>query len=167
MQCAEIKNLIPLYLDQVLDSKENQLVAKHLTTCLACQKELNAIKRTWNLLEKWPDIKPSSTYVSEFWTKLSSDAPWYKRVLDKFKQVFVKEGLAPVLVTVCIILVVGVVIKKTSVVVPESEQAMVSLNPSELEMIENVELAENYDIVQDIDFLQDLDVIENCDDLET
>ena len=38
--CKDILNLIPLYIDNILDSKEKDLVNEHINSCQKCREEL-------------------------------------------------------------------------------------------------------------------------------
>jgi predicted anti-sigma-YlaC factor YlaD len=44
INCAVIKDLLPLYADDVLSNESKELVSKHLATCESCRTELADMK---------------------------------------------------------------------------------------------------------------------------
>ncbi len=58
--CKEILNLIPLYLDNILDNEENLLVEEHIKNCPACQKELDFMSAVMAKTKELPEISVPS-----------------------------------------------------------------------------------------------------------
>ena len=167
MDCQEIKKLIPVYLDNELEPLESQQVRDHLSGCLACQKESEALKESWAMLGELDDIHPEPGFIGRFWTRLSLEKSWHEKILEAVRSVLPKGRLVPALVTACIVVIVGSFVLHDYAQVRNTEQILVSLSQDDLAMVENIELAENFDLIQEIDFLEDLDIIENLDILET
>ena len=45
MNCNVIKDLMPLYAEDMLSRESRELVDEHVRTCAACRSELDALKR--------------------------------------------------------------------------------------------------------------------------
>lgn len=170
MRCVEIKKLIPVYLDGELELRETDAVKEHLASCLACQKELHAMERSWKMLGEWQNIEPAPGYVSRFWTKVSLERPLREKVargigeaLDGLR----RRRLSPVYAAFCVLVITGIFSLRNYYQMRETQELVANLNHEELEMAGDVELAENFDIIQEMDFLEDMEVIENLDSLET
>ena len=168
MKCLEIKKLIPDYLENELQPKERQIVARHLEGCSGCQKELEAFEKSWAFLAQWESVPPQPDYISRFWTEVSLRQPWHRKVLETFKNYVPRNRfLMPSLATVCLILIMGLFAVRNYFSIQNSEKALAQLSQDDLEMVQLMDLAENYDMIKDIEFFEDLDVIENLDSLES
>lgn len=163
MDCQEIKKLIPIYLDKELEPKESQQVKEHLSACSACQKEFEAFAESWAMLGELDEIRPQPGFVGRFWTKLAEEQSWQERILEVVKGGLLKQRLVPVLVTACLVVIVGSFSLYHYWQIQGTNQILSSLSDEDLAMVENMELVENLDIIEEIDFLEDLDVIENLD----
>lgn len=167
MNCAEIKKMIPVYLDGEMEPQQKQMVKEHLSSCPVCMKELLAFEKSWEMLGAWKDIGPAHGYVSRFWTEVSLQRPWHEKIIRGFGVILGKKQLAPVYAAVCVLLITGILSLRNYWQVREAQELVASLGQEELEMVEDIELAEDFDIIQEMDFLEDLEVIENLDSLET
>ena len=165
MNCLEVKKNLSLYLENALRPIEAQVVKEHLASCPSCQQELNALQKSWELLNALEDIQPQANYISRFWTELSLRKTWKEKVFEALPPLFLKRTLAPVAVAVCLVLAMSV-FAFHHYQSQKSEQMMASLSEEDLEILENIELAENLDLIEDLDVLQDMDVVEELDNLE-
>ncbi|MEL7656854.1 MAG: zf-HC2 domain-containing protein [Bacillota bacterium] len=52
MKCDKIRELLSLYIDQMLDDSQMKEVEKHLAVCAACKKEYNDLKEITELLRQ-------------------------------------------------------------------------------------------------------------------
>lgn len=163
MDCQKIKKLIPVYLDDELEPQESQQVKDHLYVCPDCRKEFEAFEGSWAMLGELDHIRPEPGFVGRFWTKLALEESWQKKVSTKLKESFSRKSLVPVLVTACIVMIVGSVVVHNYVQVQKTDQILASLSQDDIAMVENIELAENFDLIAEIDFLEDLEIIENLD----
>ena len=114
-------------------------------------------QKLWESLQKWHDIEPSPTYQSAFWTRLTSQKPWYQTYLENISKVLSKS--APAFAALVLILIFGFFMTKGL----DTSIQIARLSEEEVQMIENLELAENYAIIQDIDFWENLEVIEKLE----
>ena len=167
MNCAQVKKLIPVYLDGELEGDEIRLVKEHLAACPACQQEMRAFEKSWEMLDTWEDIEPTPGYVSRFWSTVSQQRPWQEKLSRFVRERLLNRRLTPALATACVVVLVGLFALRIYWQVQESQNLLVDLSEEELEMVENMELVENFDILENMEFLEDLEIIENLDALES
>lgn len=170
MRCDQIKKLLPVYLDGALESQETQSVKDHLASCVACQKEREALERSWAMLGQWQKIDPAPGYVSRFWTRVSLEPSWRERVAGGIREAVEgvrRKRLAPVFAAACVLMIAGIFSLRNYLQMREARELLSSLSQEELEMAEDIELAENFEIIENLDVLEDLEIIENLDSLET
>ena len=76
--CDVIKDLLPLYVDDVCSEKTKDLIEEHLTVCEECQKYYEALQ------ESIPGITESSSYDS--WSNLSRKKHLSRRSAKKSRK---------------------------------------------------------------------------------
>lgn len=166
MDCREIKQLIPIFLDHELSSDDQHLVAAHLRVCAACRAEARALEKSWEVLGELDEIKPEPQYINRFWRALDARMPWYEKMLKDVQAVFLQRRWVPVLAGAAAIVLVGGLVRYQFFQEPETVSVLAELNATELEMVVNFDLIEDYEIIENIDFFSDLEFIENLDDFE-
>ncbi len=73
MNCLEIENRLNDYLDGILSSSENQEIAKHLESCLACREELLRLRNLMAETAMLPkEMKPAHDLWSEIAGRIAS-----------------------------------------------------------------------------------------------
>lgn len=82
MKCIEIRELLSLYIDNMLDENQVREVEEHLSSCDACRKEYNELKEIFELLGQAEMIP----VPDEFSFRL-------KKALKEEKQKMIDEGL--------------------------------------------------------------------------
>ena len=82
MKCIEIRDLLSLYIDNMLDENQVQEVEEHLSSCDACKKEYNELKEISELLGQAEMIP----VPDEFSFRL-------KKAIKEEKQKMIDEGL--------------------------------------------------------------------------
>lgn len=70
MKHAEIKELLPLYIDGGLDKDEVQLVETHLAQCENCRRELEAYQANFDFLANSEDIEVPETFMASVLQKI-------------------------------------------------------------------------------------------------
>lgn len=60
--CSEILNLIPSYIDDLLDIKEKECVAEHIDSCDKCRTELALMTSVREKTKELPDVKISNDF---------------------------------------------------------------------------------------------------------
>ena len=73
MDCKETKEKIVDLRDGVLDSVALKAVTEHLLTCKDCSAALQALKKTDELLEKWPGLEPSADFEDRLQQRIDAD----------------------------------------------------------------------------------------------
>lgn len=167
MNCAVVKQLISPYLDGRLGVEESEELQDHVSSCPACEKDIRACQRAWEMLGQWGDVQPEPGYVARFWTAVSHRVPWHEKILEVLRTGFFSKRLSSAFVVVMIAMVMGIFSLHAYWQTQEAEQFLVCLSEDDVELVENIELAENLDIIEDIDFFEDMDIIENLDSLES
>jgi len=83
MKCNDLKPLFIDYLYDEISDKDRDLFLAHLSECESCQKELQALQQTSNILQKWENVDPDFnvvmvtekiswlSHLKERWTQLS------------------------------------------------------------------------------------------------
>ena len=166
MQCDEIKKLLPSFLDDELESEERTNIQVHLSSCVNCQNELKAYRRSWELLKQWPDVEPQLGYVSRFWTQLAHEhTPWYQEALVSIYSFVRQKRFLPVFAAVSVFLIVGAF--SLPIFVSDSTNGhWTNFSSEDLELCENLDFAENLSIIEDLEFFEDMDVIEQISPAE-
>jgi len=106
MDCHAIEKLIPLYLDEELDSQEYQFVKGHLAGCPICQKELQAFEKSWAMLDDLEGIEPQPDFVGRFWTRLSLEKSWVEQARERIDELLFNKRLLPALATICTVIII-------------------------------------------------------------
>lgn len=70
MNCNDIKDMLPLYIDEELDDKEKKLVEEHIEKCENCRKELEEYKRIIHMLQNMTEEEPPKGYCKRLHEKL-------------------------------------------------------------------------------------------------
>ncbi len=159
MDCKKIQDQMTVFLSGALYAPANALAHAHLMRCEACQKELEAYKRSWNALKDWEDEDPDPAYISRFWTRLAERKPWRERILESFKGAFGDRRLVPVLASFVFVVVVGSATLRYAWRVHQEEALMTALSAEEIDFIQNIELVESMDLLEDLDIFEDMDVL--------
>ncbi len=67
--CSEILNLIPSYIDDLLDIKEKDRVAEHINSCDKCRAELTLMTSVREKTKELPDVKISADFHARLMEK--------------------------------------------------------------------------------------------------
>jgi hypothetical protein len=90
--CREIKSLLPDFLSNRTDVKEQKAVQEHIDGCVSCRQEALALKETFQALEGSRTSIPSAAYWTNFLPRLherlsevgrtkQESAPWVTKFL--------------------------------------------------------------------------------------
>jgi hypothetical protein len=107
MKCNELK---PLFMDFIYDEisdEDRNLFVAHLAECESCQRELEALKQTSHILQKWEDVDPDFNVVM-----VTEKASWLIRLKDGIERLLPKQrklayGLAYAAVAVFLLLAIA------------------------------------------------------------
>ena len=163
MECQKIRKLIPVFIEESLGQRENQLVKDHLAICRDCREELRLLQKSWDLLLDWKDEEPAPGYISRFWTKIATDVPWYERALSGAANFLPRWKFAYQWVAVVVVIVIGALVFSNYIRLQGENAVLAKTTPEDIELVDNIELAEDFDVIDDIDFIQDLEVIDSME----
>lgn len=163
MDCKKLKTQIFEFLDNELQGFEKEQFKLHLSTCEECQKEYEAIKKTWEVLGVLPKVEPSSNYMSRFWAEILTRQTVVSKGKERLKQIFLTWKMVPVYVS--LLIAISAFSIRNYLQFDESRQMLAGMSQEEIEMVEYIELAENYEVIEEIDYLEDFEVIQSLDDL--
>ncbi|HAV43193.1 TPA: hypothetical protein DCX15_04185 [bacterium] len=107
MECKEIRELLSPYLDGILEWQEREKIEDHLKLCPKCQEELNALKKTVDLLSSLEEVEPPPHLLERVKEKIQTESP-LKRFLEvltipRWKIPVEAMGLAAVFLLIIII----------------------------------------------------------------
>lgn len=151
MRCKEIKHRLVEYYENSLPPEERRLVQEHLDICSSCQKELENLSATFELLEKESLFEPEEHYWTNF-------VPGVRSKLEKGKKTTVvlipKWRIAGGIITFFFILILGVFLLKQDqkVMFRSGEETYTYLSPTESENIVELLYAEE-DYESSFDYL--------------
>lgn len=72
MDCADIQRHLSEYMDGVLDAQTEDSMGKHLSSCEACQKELESLKVLVQELETLPKVKAPDDFLEQLHDRMTS-----------------------------------------------------------------------------------------------
>jgi len=83
MKCNEIKPLFMDFLYNEITKEDQRLFEAHLSQCESCQKELESLQKTSNILQQWEDVDPDFNVVM-----VSENVSWVSLVKQRLNQFF-------------------------------------------------------------------------------
>ncbi len=104
MDCNEVQELLPVYIEASLASAEAASVRTHLSACPACRREEQLLSLTWNALGALPVLQPSATFRARFWERIRQEELGTKN----WWAVFQPKQLVPVMAGFMVIWTLGV-----------------------------------------------------------
>ena len=167
MNCPEVQNLLPIFLDDELPEDQKQDIQVHLTGCNACRLELQEYKRSWQMLETWKDVEPESGYIGRFWAELSGRTPWNIKLRQWFRQRIFTPQLIAATVVAAVFVVVGFLSVQNYVQIQETEILLTKLPAEEAEVVDNLEFVSEYDVIEELEILEDMEVLEMLEGMES
>ena len=74
MNCKDLENKLPLYLDNLLSDEEKQSVVKHLKACSKCAKTLEQMQQTDKLVKNLSDVEPPPWFRQKIMAAVRDEA---------------------------------------------------------------------------------------------
>lgn len=102
--CDVIKDLLPLYVDDVCSEKTKDLIEEHLAGCEECQKYYEALQ------ENTPEITESSSYDS--WSNFEQEKAFIQKINKKIQKKITFNGI--VIGFLCFLLVMCLIASTSS-----------------------------------------------------
>ncbi len=62
--CSTVKDLLPMYVDQMTSKESNRAIEKHLRTCASCQNELEQMRQPI-MVETAPEVKEFKKFLRQ------------------------------------------------------------------------------------------------------
>ena len=102
--CNEIKNLIPLYLDNALTHIDSDAVKQHLKECEDCRLEYEFLKNIINATADLPEISPSADFNDNLHKKLieAKKAKSKKNILN-FRNILAASVSAAAVIAISVV----------------------------------------------------------------
>ncbi|MBM3239647.1 hypothetical protein FJZ31_25445 [Candidatus Poribacteria bacterium] len=70
LKCNYVKNLLSDYLDGILPENQTVVISQHLRHCRVCQRELETLNKTTQLLKFYIEKSPPDGYFQQLWPNL-------------------------------------------------------------------------------------------------
>lgn len=70
MECKNALENLVAFLDGELDKDLIAQINRHLESCNACRNEAESLSKTWNLLDKFPELEPTEKSAGEIKDKI-------------------------------------------------------------------------------------------------
>ncbi len=183
MQCDVVKKMMALYLDDGLSEKDKRLVQDHCVACSDCEAELNLFRQTWDLCGEPEVIEPRADFVSQFWTRLSSEQTIFDKYRFKMRNflLFKKPAFSMVIGGVFVLLIsivsmqnlgwfehedVLIVQKEQDPIISGKIMQEVVVAKKGVQEVEWIPLDESIELVEDMEIIENLDFFENMEMLE-
>ncbi len=167
MSAKDIRKLIPLYLEGELEGAEKEEVRRAIAADPELKRYAQQLQASWDMLDEVEVIEPPANYVSNFWTRLAAETPWYQKLFDALGLSGYNSRRAAAFGCACVILLVGVLaVRPFFSPAPVGLESLVALDDEDLEMLEHIELVENLDLIEEIEFLEEMELIDELDVLE-
>lgn len=148
MDCKRIKDELVAYLDGELGESAAAAVRGHLERCPACKLDLERLSAAGSILGEIRDIEPSADFTARTMRR-ALDAPQLR-----VSRSALMRRLVPAVAAAVVLVALGLWLLSPSG--PESTE---SLDPVEMEIVENIDILENLELLEDLDLLSELDLL--------
>lgn len=104
MNCNEIGNLLPAYLENLLSPEEKKNIEGHLASCPRCSRAYEALKKTDEIVQDLTEVEPPPFFEQRIMSRVREEAVQKQGVLRKlFYPLYIKvpiQAFATLLVAV-------------------------------------------------------------------
>jgi hypothetical protein len=83
MNCQEIQNHLPAFLEDLLSAEEKILIEKHLTSCVFCSRALEDLLKTESLLKNMEVVEPPPFFEQRIMARIREEAGRKKGLLSR------------------------------------------------------------------------------------
>jgi len=84
MNCKEIHNLLPAYLEDILSPEEKKSIESHLASCALCSRYLADLKKAGSLVKGLGEVEPPPFFEQRIMARVREEAGQKKGILRKF-----------------------------------------------------------------------------------
>lgn len=158
MECHDVKKRLPELLDKDEMPEDATQLLDHLESCALCTNEMKRLQASWDLLETWKGIEPSSNFKQKVWTKIHErkthevSSRWFPR---RWWISWVSWASLGSLAVVMLLIV-------TWILWPSSGKWStdeMNKKRSALEMLVSLDVLEMEDLLTDMELLENLDML--------
>jgi hypothetical protein len=123
MNCKDIENNLPLYLDNLLSAADKRAIEEHLTSCSQCGKALAQLRKTGKLVGGLGDVEPPPWFKQKIMARVREEAE---------KKSFAQKWFYPLRIKIPVQIMATIVIAVLAVYIYRSgdEQMKVVLLPT-------------------------------------
>ncbi len=174
MNCGKCKKLISDYLEENLDNSQKQLFEEHISGCAECERELNELLDSWDILDEYSAPDPGEDFTLKVLHSIherkaeqdSVQISLWEKVLAAFtlKNVGFIPGMASLLILGALgfaLLKGGSIGVKHQPDISNAQKAQIVRSVQDEEIIRNLEIYQNAEILENLDVLLDLETLEN------
>jgi anti-sigma factor RsiW len=94
MNCNEIENLLPAYLENLLSPEEKKNIEGHLASCPRCSRAYEALKKTEEIVQDLTEVEPPPFFEQRIMSRVREEAAHKQGILRKlFYPLYIKVPL--------------------------------------------------------------------------
>jgi hypothetical protein len=121
MNCQDMENMLPAYLEDLLSADEKKLVAEHLAACPQCSKALADLKKAESLVHELKEVEPPPWFKQRIMAQVRAEAG---------KKSFMQKWFYPLRIKIPVQIVATIVITVLAVYIYRTgEQEMKAVLP--------------------------------------
>ncbi len=75
LRCEDLTEELVAYLDGEQPEDERVRIEAHVSTCLACRREIDRLTKVRGWVQDLPRIEPADDFEERMWRRLEADAP--------------------------------------------------------------------------------------------
>ena len=151
---SHVDNLLSAFMDGELSATEEQSVRQHLAHCQTCQRQLEALAATDDMVRALDVLEPSEGFERTFWRRV---ADMETRQADRWWMRLNRPVWRPALAMGLVAgLAVGIFVMR----LPEKGVSL-----EDRFMAENVELLNEYDLIHNLEILENWEALEAMKEL--
>ena len=111
MRCRKVRSFLSAYCNDELTGRKKLAISEHLSTCSSCRREEAAIRSIRLATEQVPKLKVSDDFNTRLLNRIAQERFAETRTrafLPKRAPVFTWGRVAPVFISACLLIVVGI-----------------------------------------------------------
>ncbi|MEW6712936.1 MAG: zf-HC2 domain-containing protein [Candidatus Riflebacteria bacterium] len=179
MDCQKCKSLISEYLEENLDNSMKQHFEEHIAGCPECEKELNDLLDSWQILDDYMVPKVSENFTQKVTYKIHEHSKAHdstpENLWGKIVEAFTLKNVAflPALGSLIILAAIGYAILKGGSIginhqpeISNTQKVQIVRDIKDEDIIRDLEVYQNVEMLENLDVLEDLETLENMEEEE-
>jgi hypothetical protein len=136
VNCKDIKELLPPYLDDLMDSEKRKILEEHLSICSQCSRELADLKKAMRMLHEVDEVDPPPWFKQQIMARVRQeaaaiqDAGFLKRLFFPLHIKIPVQALAMVIVGIIALYLYKAAGPQATRVLPVNSSNVISEQPS-------------------------------------